>query len=203
MSCITLSPFREIAVHFLQVREHGFPLTLNLLPEQPRFQAFWSRSYELAPKPLTTSNRRAIALTMAARIRKISATATAPLTTEPMQRVAGRIASRASEAPSDPALPPARARHRPFLQRDLDLDAGRRDHEAAGESPCERGAGHHLRPFQRDRSPSRDGSCGQARVFADQASVWALWFSDPGHHVKISCGNRTRNISLTGACNAR
>src|SRR5262245_26179244 len=136
MSRIASAPFTDVLVHFLQVHEHHSRLALNLLPEQARLQAPWCRPNQLAAKPRTSSNRGAVTLPMTTSIREVEAASTAPLTTEPMQRVAGRIASRASKPPSGPALPSARTRHRPLAERDLDRScAGRRDHDDASAAP--------------------------------------------------------------------
>src|SRR6516225_8769746 len=114
MSRMTLTPFHEIAVDALKMREHRSPLTRNHLPKHARFQAPRRHTRKLPPKPSTTRDARAISLTMPTWIRNFKAASTAPFT-DPVQRVAARFASRANHARPDPALPPAHDRHRPLL----------------------------------------------------------------------------------------
>src|SRR5262245_59355674 len=143
MSGMTFSPFREVAIDALQVRQHRFPLASNLLPKPSSAQASRSCPNQLATKPLTPSNRGAVALTMSRRVRKVAAvlSSAAPFTIDPVQRIAARFASRADEPRSDSALPPAHDRHRPFLQDDRDLVPAGRDHGEGRGGPRERGAG--------------------------------------------------------------
>src|SRR5262245_58542778 len=182
-SAMTLAPPCQIAVHAFEVREHRSLLARNHLPKHARFQAPRSRSNELAPKPLTSSDCRTVSLTMSRPVRKIPAACppAAPRTINPMQRIARGFAARADHARSDSTLPPPDGRHRPLAQSDLDLDAGRRDHDAGAAgpgNPRERSAGMVLRPRQRERSPDlRDGSDGQARCVAGEASIWVRGFA--------------------------
>src|SRR5262249_20904350 len=131
MSGMTSAPFREVAIHALQVREHRSSLASNLLPEPPRLQALRPRSNKLAPKPLTTSNRRTVSLTMSRGIRQVETVLApaAPLA-NPMKRVAGLSAFWAEHPRPDPTLPPTHGRLGPLPQSDLDLDPGRLDHDA-------------------------------------------------------------------------
>src|SRR5215471_17234152 len=115
MSRMALIPFHEVDVHFLQVREHCSLLARNHLPKRASFQAPRSRPYQLASKPLTSSDARAISLSVTTRIRDFKAASTAPFT-DPVERVAGGFASRADHPRPDPALTPAHGRHRPFAQ---------------------------------------------------------------------------------------
>jgi hypothetical protein len=145
MSRMAFTPFREVAINALKVRQHRSSFASNLLPKLSRLQASRSRSYQLPPKTLTPSNRGAIALPMSRRMRKVEAasTSTSPLA-NPMERITGRFAAWADQARPDPALTPAHGWHRPFLQSDLDLDASRLDHDrlsAGPGKPRERGVG--------------------------------------------------------------
>src|SRR5262245_8033149 len=134
---MALTPFREIAVHFLQVREHRSSFTRNHLPKHASFQAARWRSYEVAARTLPSSEARAISLPMPTWIRNFKAAPTAPFT-NPVERVAARFAARADHSRSYPALPPAHGRHGPFPQGDLNLDARRRDHDPIDGGPGDR-----------------------------------------------------------------
>jgi len=127
---MAFAPFVESVVHVLHVREHRSLLTRNHLPKHASFQAPRRHTRELPPKPSTSSNRRTVSLTMTTSVREIEATTTTPLTTEPVQSITGRFASRTNETRPYPALSPAHGRHRPFPQNHLNLDASRRDHDA-------------------------------------------------------------------------
>jgi hypothetical protein len=69
MSGMTLSPFREIAVHALKMREHRLRLALNLRSKRPSAQALRWHANQLAPKTFTPSNRRTVFLFMMTRVR--------------------------------------------------------------------------------------------------------------------------------------
>jgi hypothetical protein len=129
---MTLSPFREVAIHSLQVREHRSLLTRDHLPKCTGFQAPRSRTNQPAPKPLTSSNRGAIALAMPRCIGEVPApkTSAPPFTGNPVERVAGCLAVWANHSRPDPALSPADGWHRPFLETDLDLGPAGLDHDA-------------------------------------------------------------------------
>src|SRR5262249_46361056 len=173
---MTLAPFREVVVHSLQVREHRSLLTRNHLPKQARFQASWSRANQLAPKPLTSSNRGTISLPMSTSVRKVAAvfSPAAPHAVNEVERVAGRFTSRAHEPRPNSTLAKPNDRHRPLAQNNLNLDAVRRDHDGARGNPCERGVGMVLRPRQRDGPADlRDGFRGQSQAIADGVSIWA------------------------------
>jgi len=66
MSCIALSPFREIAIDAFEVRNHRSLFALNLLPKRTRAQALRSRANQLPLKALAPTNARAIALVVTA-----------------------------------------------------------------------------------------------------------------------------------------
>jgi hypothetical protein len=136
-----MTPPLELVVHALQVRQHRSLLALNLLPKLPGAQAPWSRSDQLAPKPLTPMDRRTVSLAVPTSVREVEATSTPPRAIKPVQRIPGGAAPRARKPRPHPALSPARRRHRPFQQLDLDLLAGRLDDHRRRGSPRERGVG--------------------------------------------------------------
>src|SRR5262249_10715977 len=148
--------------------------TRNHLLKRARFQASWSRPYQLTPKPLTPSNRRTVSLTVTTRIRDVQAafSATPPSHfRKPVERIARGFAVWADHARSDSALSPAHGRHRPLLQHDLDLGPTRLDHNDASAGPGDlRGESAGL-PRQRDHPPSRDRSHRQTWSLTDEAAL--------------------------------
>jgi hypothetical protein len=137
MSRIAFAPFREIAVDAFKVRQHRASFTRNHLAKRASFQAPRRRLYELAAKTLTPSDCRTISLSMTASIREVKATApaTSPLAINPVQRIAGGVASRASEPRPNATLPKPNDRHGLLAQGDLDLDPIRRDHDPISGAP--------------------------------------------------------------------
>src|SRR5262245_37015808 len=117
---MTLSPFREVAIYFLEMRKHHLSLTRNHLTKCPSFQASTRHSRELPQEPSAPSDCRTITFAVAANIREIKtpSPSTSPLAPEPVERVAARSAP-AHKSHPDATLPPARTRHRPRHQRDL------------------------------------------------------------------------------------
>jgi len=116
------------------MRKHRALFTRNHLPKHASFQASRWRSYELAAKTLTPADRCAVSSLMPASERKIAARSSpaAPHAVNEVERVANTGALRANHAPANSALAPAHGRHRPFPERDLDLDPAHRDHDGEG-----------------------------------------------------------------------
>src|SRR5262245_23434615 len=108
MSSIAFAPLREIVAHSAHVRDHRSFLAFDFLAKLSRAQAPRCRSYQLAPKPLASSDCRAISHSMPNRIpeavgREAVLTATAPSRLrKPMQSVSGTSTARAGETPARP-----------------------------------------------------------------------------------------------------
>src|SRR5215472_3825617 len=191
MSCMAFTPFREIAVHALQVRKHCSLLARDHLAKHASAQASWRCPYQLAPKSVASSNRVAVTLTMANREREVQTVfPSAPPLADPVERISGGTAPRTNHSRPHPALSSAHDRHRPFAEHDLGLGPAGRDHGAGRGDPYERGVGYH-RPLQHDRSPDFwEPSHGQTGRVAREATIGELGLADPGHQVKFSfdCG---------------